>query len=190
MATFGLLDNLSLALRTCWPFCCAPLYASIRLVVLLTCLQLSGAACSCAQAAQRHLSVHAKHAALQSTWLAACLQCAEMSWKRGSHAMAVAHNAVWAVGGWDASSFLDSVEVFEPHMNTWRTLANMHAARAYGAAAAVDGTVYAMWGMKDASHNDMVEQYDPQTNSWQVMTPPDSILQKRAFVASCVIDML
>ena len=104
--------------------------------------------------------------------------------------MAVAHDAVWAVGGWDASSFLDSVEVFEPHMNTWRTLANMHAARAYGAAAAVDGTVYAMWGMKDASHNDMVEQYDPQTNSWQVMTPPDSILQKRAFVASCVIDVV
>ena len=46
LAASDSLDNLSLVT---WPFCCALLHATICLVVLLTCVQLSHAACICAQ---------------------------------------------------------------------------------------------------------------------------------------------
>lgn len=65
----------------------------------------------------------------------------------------------------------------------------MQECRAYGAAVTVDGNVYALGGMQNDEHNEIVETYDYASDSWQRLAPPDTILQRRAFLAACVVDM-
>ncbi|KAL3150536.1 hypothetical protein ABBQ32_000352 [Trebouxia sp. C0010 RCD-2024] len=114
---------------------------------------------------------------------------AEMNQKRGSHASTVALGHVFALGGWDANTFLDSTEIYETRMDSWRYIASMEASRAYGAAVTVDGNVYALGGMRDAHHNEVVERYDGAKDCWHKIIPPSHILQKRAFLAACVVDL-
>ena len=76
-----------------------------------------------------------------------CLQLPEMSTKRGSSAAATMGYDLVAVGGFDGSSFHDSVEAYDTRAGKWRMLAPMSAPRAYAAAANVDGKLYAMGGM-------------------------------------------
>ena len=83
----------------------------------------------------------------------------------------------------------DSAEIYETRMDSWRYIASMEASRAYGAAVTVDGNVYALGGMRDAHHNEVVERYDSAKDCWHKILPPSHILQKRAFLAACVVDM-
>ncbi len=57
---------------------------------------------------------------------------------------------VYAVGGWDGRSRLDSVERYDPGTNTWQ-----------------GRLFYAVGGWDGRSRLDSVERYDPGTNTWQ-----------------------
>ena len=82
-----------------------------------------------------------------------------------------------------------SVEVYDVRTDSWRDVAPMEESRAYGAAVTVDGNVYAVGGMQSEVHNEIIEAYDYACDSWQKLAPPDHILQRRAFLAACVVDM-
>ena len=81
------------------------------------------------------------------------------------------------------------MEVYDARKDAWRMIAPMEESRAYGAAVTVDGRVYALGGMQSDVHNEIVECYDSMSDSWHRLSPPDHILQKRAFLAACVVTM-
>jgi N-acetylneuraminic acid mutarotase len=66
---------------------------------------------------------------------------------------------IYAIGGAD-SSFLNTVEVYNPASNSWSTAAPMPTARYDLAAADINGLVYAIGGYNNSSLN-AVEQYSP-----------------------------
>ena len=60
---------------------------------------------------------------------------------RGSLQAAALDGAVYALGGYDSSVGMSSVEVFDVRASRWRSAAPMTNARCYGAAAVHDGKV-------------------------------------------------
>ena len=82
------------------------------------------------------------------------------------------------------------MEVYDARKDAWRDVAPMQENRAYGSAVTVDGAVYAVGGMQSDFHNEIVETYDHVSDSWQRLDPPDHILQRRAFLAACVVDTM
>jgi hypothetical protein len=86
---------------------------------------------------------------------------------------------LYAVGGFDGSTFVATLEAYSPKSNTWVTLPSMPTARSGLAAATapcpqgVKGTcLYAAGGFDVANPNGAatVEAYSPRSNSW--MTVP------------------
>lgn len=49
---------------------------------------------------------------------------------------------VYAVGGWEGRSRLDSVECYNPHTNTWQFTASVKMAVTSPAVVALDGLLY------------------------------------------------
>ena len=51
---------------------------------------------------------------------------------------------LFAVGGNDGTSSLDSCERYDAHLNKWMTIARMHKRRAGAGCAELDGVLYAV----------------------------------------------
>ena len=78
---------------------------------------------------------------------------------------------IYAAGGFDGTTQLSSVEVFDPQTNAWTALATMCTARDRFAMAAVQGKLYAVGGLADGSTLATAEAYDPQQNRWEAVAP-------------------
>lgn len=85
---------------------------------------------------------------------------------------------VYAVGGWDGTNALGTVESYNPANNSWSTVRALTLPRlALGAAAAScppgqTGTcVYAVGGYGNGGFTGVVESYNPTTNAWSPMAP-------------------
>lgn len=74
---------------------------------------------------------------------------------------------IYAIGGFDGTSYLNTVEVYDPNKDEWFTRASMPTARAYLSAVTINGYIYAIGG-RTASEPwvKTVEMYDPYTNTW------------------------
>jgi kelch-like protein 17 (actinfilin) len=83
---------------------------------------------------------------------------------------------LYAVGGYDGTTPLSSVEVFDPQTNAWTALAPMSTRRILFAMAAVQGKLYAAGGF-DGNNTTVgaalatAEAYDPQQNRWELVAP-------------------
>jgi N-acetylneuraminic acid mutarotase len=101
-------------------------------------------------------------------------------------AAATVNGKIYAIGGRGYSGSLNTVEVYDPSSDTWRTdrsvdfslgtflepLAPMPTARYDFAAAVVDGKIYAISGVAYGGPTyDTVEVYDPATNTWSTGAP-------------------
>ena len=89
-------------------------------------------------------------------------------------------------GGWDGSESenLNSVVVYNPERNTWKTLAPMPTARERLRLVASGRYLYAIGGFNfEEQALDTVERYDPRSNSWSTMNP---LHESRA--VPCAID--
>ena len=71
---------------------------------------------------------------------------ASLSTAREFFAAAEADGLVYAIGGFDGSNILTSVEEYDPETDTWSTVASLSTARRQFAAAEADGLVYAIGG--------------------------------------------
>lgn len=68
--------------------------------------------------------------------------------------------------GYDGSSFLRSVEVYDPNLDSWKTVASMNVKRSRVALTSNMGKLYAIGGYDGESNLSTVEVYDPLLDKW------------------------
>ncbi|HLH22149.1 MAG TPA: kelch repeat-containing protein [Chloroflexota bacterium] len=83
---------------------------------------------------------------------------------------------LYAIGGYDGTNFLATVEEYDPSSNTWTNCGGSPTANHCSAmptarsdlkvAAAANGKLYAIGGGNASGTLTTVEQYDPSTNTW------------------------
>ncbi|XP_029441733.1 kelch-like protein 17 isoform X3 [Rhinatrema bivittatum] len=99
-------------------------------------------------------------------------EMASMNVARSELGLATLDGFVFAVGGWEGCSRLDSVECYRPHTNTWHFVKPMRMAVTSPAVTAHDGLLYVMGGWQASTENtDKVECYDPKTDTWSMCSP-------------------
>lgn len=77
---------------------------------------------------------------------------------------------MYACGGYDGSTFLQTVEMFDPVTAKWQFVAPMNAQRSRVALTANMGKLWAVGGYDGMSNLITVEVYDPTTNTWSYVT--------------------
>ena len=106
-----------------------------------------------------------------------------MNKRRCGVGVAVLDNYVYAIGGHDGTSYLQTVEKYDPIQDNWSTdVATTSTCRTSVGVAVLDGYLYAIGGqvrvsltlrtklriVKDGgSCLDLVERYDPINNRWE-----------------------
>ena len=87
--------------------------------------------------------------------------------KRQELATAVLNGEIYVIGGYDTNgNSADTVEVYHPQTDTWRSAASLPIATNHNAAAVAAGTLYAFGGTSNR-----VFAYDPQRNAWNEVAP-------------------
>ena len=79
---------------------------------------------------------------------------------------------IYTIGGYgSAGAALTTVEIYDPHNNSWTSAAPLPVADPYGVEAVLgpDGRIYAMGGLGPSLT--AVEIYDPKTNTWSAAAP-------------------
>ncbi|XP_024877101.1 kelch-like protein 5 isoform X2 [Temnothorax curvispinosus] len=104
-------------------------------------------------------------------WSSIC----SMSVRRSEVGVAVLNDKLYAVGGRDFSSCLDTVECYDPHTNKWTPCAPMSKRRGGVGVGVVNGFLYAVGGHDASASNtsrlDCVERYDPKFDTWTMVAP-------------------
>lgn len=73
---------------------------------------------------------------------------------------------VYAVGGSDGQTVLDTVECYDPEREEWAPVASMATPRVNVGVGVVDGKIYAVGGFSGKEFLNSVELYDPLQNRW------------------------
>ncbi len=100
--------------------------------------------------------------------------------------LALLDGFIYAVGGWEGSSRLDSVERYEVETNTWSYVTSMRMAVTSPAVVAHEGSLYVCGGaiLEDGDGIDAVRRYDAGADEWTEMAP---MLIPRSGSAACVL---
>jgi hypothetical protein len=96
---------------------------------------------------------------LEPTWATK----ANMPTGRYGMAAGVVNNKIYAIGGYNGSSSLTTVEEYDPATNTWTTKTPMPTSRYGLAAGVVNNKIYAIGGYGGLT---TVGEYDPAINTW------------------------
>jgi len=76
-------------------------------------------------------------------------------------------NSIFQVGGHDnASHALDTVECYDPILDTWTPVAKMSVAREGVGVGVLNGVLYAVGGKDGSKTLSSVEAYSPSTGVW------------------------
>jgi len=90
-----------------------------------------------------------------------------MSSVRSDADVVAVNGKIYAIGGNNGSSYVSSVEEYDPTTDTWTTRASMPTLRqGYAKAVVIDNKVYVLGGTDGASGIKNNEMYDPTTNTW------------------------
>jgi len=98
---------------------------------------------------------------------------ASMPTARGfSLATGVVNGVLYAVGGYDGTSVVATVEAYDPVTNTWSTKTSMPTARDRLAVGVIDGILYAVGGYSGSGNSGFstIEAYNPATDTWTTKT--------------------
>lgn len=85
--------------------------------------------------------------------------------------MGVLEGPLYAVGGHDGWSYLNTVERWDPQARTWSYVAPMSTQRSTVGVAVLNGKLYAVGGRDGSCCLKTVECYDPHTNKWMPCAP-------------------
>ena len=86
---------------------------------------------------------------------------ASMPTARAGLAAAAVNNRIYAIGGSNGSTQLQTVEEYDPATNTWTSKASMPTARWDLAAVAVNNKIYAIGGFDGSTYLTTVEECSP-----------------------------
>ncbi|KAM4662808.1 kelch-like protein 28 isoform 1-T1 [Discoglossus pictus] len=75
---------------------------------------------------------------------------------------------LYALGGYNGDSCLQSVEKYIPKAKEWQPVAPLNKTRSCFNGAVLDGMIYAIGGY-GPSHMNSVERYDPSRDSWEMV---------------------
>lgn len=98
--------------------------------------------------------------------------------------LAVLKGEIYAIGGCDAWTCLNTVEKYSPATDTWTKLGPLNTARRGCGAAVFNGKVYAVGGHDGMQSLCTVEVYDAEEDHW---LPGPSLTACRANVGVCVV---
>ena len=80
-------------------------------------------------------------------------------------------NCLYAAGGRDDSSELNTVERYDPSANQWFPVASMMSRRSGVGLAAVNGKLYSVGGFDGSTYLKSVECLDVEANQWKPAAP-------------------
>ena len=78
---------------------------------------------------------------------------------------------IYAVGGFNGSLRVRTVDIYDPIKDMWSAVASMEARRSTLGAAVLNGLLYAVGGFDGSSGLNSVEVYDPKSNEWEMVSP-------------------
>lgn len=109
-----------------------------------------------------------------------------MSKRRCGVGVAVLNQQIYAIGGHDGQSYLNSVERYDPLTNQWNLdVQPTSSCRTSVGVAVLDEIIYAVGGQDGVSCLSFVEKYDVLSNRWSRVA---SMSTRRLGVAVCVHD--
>uniref|UniRef100_A0A8D1XC66 BTB domain-containing protein n=1 Tax=Sus scrofa TaxID=9823 RepID=A0A8D1XC66_PIG len=76
---------------------------------------------------------------------------------------------IYAVGGHDGWSYLNTVERYDPKTDTWTMVAPLSMPRDAVGVCLLGDRLYAVGGYDGQTYLNTMESYDPQTNEWTQM---------------------
>ncbi|KAM9391860.1 kelch-like protein 22 isoform 2-T2 [Pholidichthys leucotaenia] len=85
---------------------------------------------------------------------------------RADHCVCVAGGYIYAIGGRDYSTEIDSVERYDPQTNTWEYVSALKREVYAHAGAEVDGKIYITCGRRGNAYLKETLCYDPAANDW------------------------
>ncbi|KAL7064932.1 hypothetical protein AAHC03_05874 [Spirometra sp. Aus1] len=92
-----------------------------------------------------------------------------MSTQRSRIAVVVLNGCLYAIGGLDGTSRLNTVERFDPKTGVWHRVASMNYRRSALGAAVLNGRIYVCGGYDGVASLRTCEVYNPEQNRWQVI---------------------
>ncbi|VDL97571.1 unnamed protein product [Schistocephalus solidus] len=92
-----------------------------------------------------------------------------MSTQRSRIAVVVLNGCLYAIGGLDGTSRLNTVERFDPKTGVWHRVASMNYRRSALGAAVLNGRIYVCGGYDGVASLRTCEVYNPDQNRWQVI---------------------
>jgi N-acetylneuraminic acid mutarotase len=107
---------------------------------------------------------------------------------RAAFAACVVDGKIYALGGYDGSEFLDTLEVFDPVLNAWNapTTSGKFTPRKGLCCAVVGGKIYTLGGYDSSGASNIVEVFDPQTRLWESLTTTGTFTKRwRAAAVAC-----
>ncbi|GFQ65929.1 kelch-like protein 24 [Trichonephila clavata] len=116
-------------------------------------------------------------------------EMASMMVERSELGLAVLDGFIYAIGGWDGLSRLNSVEKYNPFNNTWEYVAPMKISLTSPAVVGHAGHLYVTGGavLEDGDGIDLVQRFCPLTNVWSDMA---HMLIARSGSRACVVNNL
>uniref|UniRef100_A0A0P4W6R1 Kelch-like protein diablo n=3 Tax=Scylla olivacea TaxID=85551 RepID=A0A0P4W6R1_SCYOL len=80
--------------------------------------------------------------------------------------VAVIHDHLYAIGGYNGSQWLNCVERYDPLRDQWTSVSPMISARSSFGVTVSHGRIYCLGGFSGESNLNSVEKYNPRTNMW------------------------
>lgn len=114
------------------------------------------------------------------------LEMAPMNVARSELGLVMLDGYVFAVGGWEGRSRLDSVECYNPQTNSWQFMESVKMAVTSPAVVALRGRLYVTGGavLEDGDGTDLAQVYNPKTSVWTEVAPMQIA---RSGSASCTL---
>lgn len=91
-----------------------------------------------------------------------------MNSARSGAAVAAANNYIYALGGYNGTTQLNSVERYDPRLDEWKLVSCMLDHRSALSVASFENKLYVFGGYDGEKFHDTVEVYDCEQDCWQV----------------------
>lgn len=92
----------------------------------------------------------------------------EMPTVRSGLGVAVVDGKIYAIGGSDGDSQLDTNEMYDPETDTWVSKQPMPTARSRFGITVFENKIYVIGGANASMFTDANEVYDPATDTWEI----------------------